>query len=123
MHCQEVKSVSKNRQGATDPPSTAMHRPEEIPTTPGRAEALRLIDKHLTNKSEAIPMGLADKLKKARERAQNVDKTPAQQIIPETTKQSADEAIIAEIRENIQAQISALRQLDTIITKYVETRD
>lgn len=68
-------------------------------------------------------MSLVDKLKKAREKAQNADKAPARQIIPKTTKQSADEAIIAEIRENIQAQISALRQLDTAITKYIETRD
>jgi len=90
---------------------------------PGRAGALRLIDQHLTNKSEAIPMSLVDKLKKARKKAQSDDKTPAQQIIPTTTKQSADEAIIAEIREIIQAQISAMRQLDTAITKYVETRD
>lgn len=71
-------------------------------------------------------MSLADKLRnarEAREKAQNVDKTPAQQIIPKTTKQSAEEALIAEIREIIQAQISAMRQLDTIVTKYVETRD
>lgn len=68
-------------------------------------------------------MSLVDKFKKAREKAQSADKAPVQQIIPKTTKQSADEAIIAEIRENIQAQISALRQLDTAITKYVETRD
>ena len=68
-------------------------------------------------------MSLADKLKKARERAQSVDKTPARQITPKATKKRADEAVIAEIRENIQAQINALRQLDTAITKYVETRD
>lgn len=81
------------------------------------------IDKHLTNKSEAIPMGLVDKLRNARERAQNADKETARQIIPEATKKRADEAVIAEIREIIQAQISAMRQLDTAITKYVETRD
>lgn len=68
-------------------------------------------------------MSLADKLRNARERAQSADKTPAQRIIPTTTKKSADEAVIAEIREIIQAQISAMRQLDTAITKYIETRD
>lgn len=68
-------------------------------------------------------MSLADKLRNARERAQSADKAPAQQIIPTTTKKSADVAVIAEIREIIQAQISAMRQLDTVITKYIETRD
>ena len=68
-------------------------------------------------------MSLVDRLKNARERAQNAEKAPVQQIIPETTKQRADEAIIAEIREIIQAQISTMRQLDTAITKYVEMRD
>ena len=68
-------------------------------------------------------MSLADKLRNARKRAQSAGKTPAQQIIPTTAKKSADEAVIAEIREIIQAQISAMRQLDTAITKYIETRD
>lgn len=67
-------------------------------------------------------MSLADKLKNARKRAQNAEKETARQIIPTDTKERADEAVIAEIREIIQAQISAMRQLDTAITKYIETR-
>lgn len=68
-------------------------------------------------------MSMADRLRQARERAQKAEKETARQIIPTTTKKSADEALIAEIREIIQAQISAMRQLDTAITKYIETRD
>ena len=104
-------------------PSKASRKPEDIPEQQEAAGTPRLPDQHLTNKSEAIPMSLADKLKNARERAQKADKTPARQIIPKATEKRADEAVIAEIREIIQAQISAMRQLDTAITKYIETRD
>lgn len=68
-------------------------------------------------------MSLIEKLKTVRKRAQNAQEEAAGQIIPTEPKKHVDEAIIAEIRENIQAQISALRQLDTAITKYIETRD
>lgn len=68
-------------------------------------------------------MSLIDKLKQARERAQDAQEADAGQIIPAESQKRADEALIAEIRENIQAQISALRQLDTAITKYIEMRD
>lgn len=68
-------------------------------------------------------MSLADKLRKSRRRVQDAQKANAQQNTQAETKQSAEEALIAEIREIIQAQISAMRQLDTIVTKYVETRD
>lgn len=67
-------------------------------------------------------MGMIEKLKAARKRAQSDDNSTAQGEIPKEAQTTADGAILDEIRENIQAQIAALRQLDTMITKYVEER-
>lgn len=67
-------------------------------------------------------MSLIDRLKAARERAQKSENSTVQGKIPTEATATADGALVDEIRENIQAQIAALRQLDTIITKYIETR-
>lgn len=67
-------------------------------------------------------MSMVDRLRNAREKARKGKNSTAQQNIPEKVTETADEALVDEIRENIQAQIAALRQLDMIITKYIETR-
>lgn len=67
-------------------------------------------------------MSMVDRLRNAREKAQKGKNSTAQQNIPKEATATADEALVDEIRENIQAQIAALRQLDMIITKYIETR-
>lgn len=67
-------------------------------------------------------MSLIDRLKAARERAQKGENSTVQGKIPTEATATAEEALVDEIRENIQAQIAALRQLDTAITKYIETR-